>query len=119
MLTSMSKRERSLSAQFKFGILASEIEVGRYHNKPIAERKCPFYAVVEDEKHFIFYLTVKCTMNLGEIFWVLVLTTRIVMLMELCKLQEMFKTSPRKLARYIEKAYDLRSSCIKKLVGVV
>ncbi len=29
-------------------------------------------------------------------------------------LQEMFKTSLRKLARYIEKAYDLRSSCIKK-----
>ncbi len=29
-------------------------------------------------------------------------------------LQEMFKTSPRKLARYIEKAYDLRSRCIKK-----
>ncbi len=29
-------------------------------------------------------------------------------------LQEMFKTSPRKLARNIEKAYDLRSSCIKK-----
>ncbi len=54
VLTGMSRRERSLLAQFTFGILPLEIEVGRYHNKPVAERKCPFCAEVEDEIHFLF-----------------------------------------------------------------
>ncbi len=54
-----------------------------YRNKPIAKNKCPFCAEVEDEIYFV-YLTVKCTMNLGEIFWVSVLAVGRVMLMELC-----------------------------------
>ncbi len=67
VFTGMSRRERSLLAQFRFGILSLEIEVGRYRNKPVAERKCPFCAEVEDEIHFLF-LTVKSIMNLGKIF---------------------------------------------------
>ena len=112
VLTGMSRRERSLLAQFRFGILPLEIEVGRYRNKPVAERKCPFCAEVEDEIHFLF----KCEKynefridilgigpnggksNIDGVMF----------------LKEIFKTSPRKLARYIEKAYDFRTSSIKK-----
>ncbi len=111
-LTGMSRRERSLLAQFRFGILPLEIGVGRFRNKPMGERKCPFCAEVEDEIHFLF----NCEMcdelrrdilgfgpNGGNS------NAEVVVF-----LQEMFKTSPRKLARCIEKSYDLRSSCIRK-----
>ncbi len=56
VFTGMSRRERSLLAQFRFGILPLEIEVGRYRNKPFAERKYPFCAEVEDEIYFFIQL---------------------------------------------------------------
>ncbi len=49
----MDDKDRSLLAQFGFRILPLEIEVRRYRNKPIADRKCPFCGEVEDEIHFL------------------------------------------------------------------
>ncbi len=74
------------------------------------ERKCPFWAE-EDEIHFLFnremYNEFRIdslgigpnggNSNVDEVVF----------------LKEMFNTSPRKLARYIEKAYDLKSIYIK------
>ena len=71
------------------------------------EENVPF--VLRWKMKYIFYLTVKSIMNLGKIFWVLALTgggdtDRVVYL------KEIFNTALRKLAQYIEKAYDLRTS---------
>jgi hypothetical protein len=51
----MTRHERSQLAQLHFGILSIEIEVGRYRNKQIEDRKCSFCKdLVEDELHFMF-----------------------------------------------------------------
>ena len=54
----MSKRKRSLLAQFRFGILPLRIETGRYTNTPVDERICILCktinnACTEDEYHFL------------------------------------------------------------------
>ena len=56
----MSKRKRSLLAQFRFGILPLRIETGRYTNTPVDERihvcilcKTINNACTEDEYHFL------------------------------------------------------------------
>ena len=51
----ISKRLRSVMAQFRAGILPLEIETGRYTGKPLDERLCKFcdQSVVEDEYHFL------------------------------------------------------------------
>ncbi len=75
----MSRRERSLLAQFRFRISPLEIEVGRYRNKPVAEINCPFCAEVEDEIHFSF----KCE-KYNEFRTDILGIGRRVILMELC-----------------------------------
>ena len=48
----VSKYHRSLFAQFRFGILPLQIEIGRYRNIELSERICPVCNnSVEDEIH--------------------------------------------------------------------
>ena len=50
----LNKYLRSIFAQFRFGILPLEIEVGRYRDTPLAERTCQACGqAVEDEMHFL------------------------------------------------------------------
>ena len=51
----MSKRNRSLLAQFRLGILQLEVETGRYKNTSLEERICKLCDKneVEDEFHFV------------------------------------------------------------------
>lgn len=51
----LTRRARSLLAQFRSGILPLNIEVGRYTNVPSEQRICTFCEdnVVEDEFHFV------------------------------------------------------------------
>ena len=56
----ISKRLRSVLAQFRAGILPLEVELGRYSGKPLKERLCSFCTLqkVEDEYHFFVHLRV-------------------------------------------------------------
>ena len=51
----MSKRHRSVLAQFRAGILPLEVETGRYTGKPLEDRICNFCSSndVEDEYHLL------------------------------------------------------------------
>ena len=50
----LNKYQRSVFAQFRFGILPLEIEVGRYRDTPLPERTCQACGqAVEDEIHFL------------------------------------------------------------------
>ena len=50
----ISKYHRSLFAQFRFGILPLQIEIGRYRNIELGDRICPVCQNgVEDEIHFL------------------------------------------------------------------
>ena len=47
-------RHRAAFTKFGCGVAPLRIETGRYENKPLEERKCPFYDEVESEIHVIF-----------------------------------------------------------------
>ena len=50
----IKKYHRSLFAQFRFGILPLQIEIGRYRNINLVDRICPICNIsVEDEIHFL------------------------------------------------------------------
>ncbi len=50
----LSRNERSRLAQLRYSILPLEIEVGRYRQKQVCDRLCPFCEnEVEDEIHFL------------------------------------------------------------------
>ena len=50
----MCRRERSLFAQFRHGILPLKVETGRFKNIPVHNRICELCAQdVEDEMHFL------------------------------------------------------------------
>ena len=51
----MPKRNRSLLAQFRLGILPIHVETGRYSNTPLEERICKLcdFNEIEDEYHFL------------------------------------------------------------------
>jgi hypothetical protein len=50
----LSRRARSLVAQFRCGILPLQIEIGRYRNIPVADRRCFSCANgIEDEYHIL------------------------------------------------------------------
>ena len=51
----VTRYQRSLMAQFRFGILPLEIEIGRFRNIPLSNRICQMCNsnVVEDEIHFL------------------------------------------------------------------
>ena len=46
-------RHRSAFAKFRCGVAPLRIETGRYENKPLEERKCPFCDEVENESHVV------------------------------------------------------------------
>ena len=51
----MSRKKRSILAQFRLGILPLNIETGRFRNISVNERICKFCVdnVIEDEMHFL------------------------------------------------------------------
>jgi len=57
LLSNISKRQRSLLAQFRAGILPLEIETGRFKNIPLNQRICKICSLneVEDELHFLLF----------------------------------------------------------------
>ena len=54
----LSRQTRSYIAQFRLGILPINIEVRRFRNIPLEDRKCDFCTVaVEDAMHFLMDCT--------------------------------------------------------------
>ena len=54
LLLDISKYQRSIFSQFRYGILPLEIEVGRYRDVPLPNRTCQICSQeVEDEIHFL------------------------------------------------------------------
>ena len=52
----LSSSERSVMAQFRFGILPLNIETGQFRNQVLDERLCTLceFNEIEDESHFLF-----------------------------------------------------------------
>ena len=56
-MLNLSRRQRSLLAQFRSGVLPLRIETGRYRNERLDRRICEFChsGSVEDELHFLLH----------------------------------------------------------------
>ena len=56
----ISKHERSLLAQLRYGILQIQLETGRYCNEKREDRLCKICngGVVEDQDHFVWHCPV-------------------------------------------------------------
>ena len=54
---------RQIFAKFRCSLHTLEIERGRhtYPKSPVADRKCLFFAVIEDDKHFLLNCCVNVT----------------------------------------------------------
>ena len=64
----ITKYQRSVFSQFRYGILPLEIEVGRYRNVPLPERTCQICRMaVEDEIHFLLTCTAYSNLRSGLI----------------------------------------------------
>ena len=50
----MPLRHRAAFAKFRCGVAPLRIETGRYENKPLEQRICPFCVEVESEIHVFF-----------------------------------------------------------------
>ena len=109
----LKRRQRSLCAQLRFGVLPLAIEVGRFKGTPDELRLCEFcdFNLVEDELHFILYCPLyddlrKCMfktvpMNNADIFWK----------SEGEILSWIFENEIFVFSRFIEKAW-LRRQCV-------
>lgn len=52
-------RQRAAFAKFRCGVAPLRIETGRFENKPLQERKCPFCDIVETESHVLLVFKTK------------------------------------------------------------
>lgn len=48
-------RHRAALAKFRCGVAPLQIEIGRFENRPLEERKCPFCNEVESEMHVLLF----------------------------------------------------------------
>ena len=107
------KRERSLFAQLRVGILPLEIETGRYRGIVIEERLCQFYkSLVEDEVHFLCI----CPLYVAERFK---LNTSIIERNELfepmeinTKFQNLMQLNSKDVLHFVDRAWNIRKEFI-------
>lgn len=48
-------RHRAALAKFRCGVAPLQIEIGRFENRSLEERKCPFCNEVESEMHVLLF----------------------------------------------------------------
>jgi hypothetical protein len=105
----LTRRERSLFSQLRFGILPLKIETGRYYRIPSEERFCEICkTVVEDELHFILicpaYVEYRDIMSKGVIEKCVNYTT----LGDQEKLKELMNNHSSKVIKFISRAWESR-----------
>ena len=103
----MSKRERSLMAQLRMGILPLNIEVGRFRNLPVSERTCSLCNenVTENEFHFLFHCQNYTTARQYLYQTVLQSNPNFLNLVDSEKCKILFNNFSKHLSRYILKAF--------------
>ncbi len=112
----ISRYERSLLSQLRYGILQIQLEVGRYQNENRANRLCKICngGVIEDQQHFVL----KCpAYNIRRGMFIEKIKEKIVdwdNLTDNEKFRRLFKDQPRTLARFVRDIFVYRKSLIYK-----
>ena len=111
----MTRSERSFLAQFRLGILPINIETGRFTAPPtpVENRICTVcdQNSVENEIHFL----IECTLYNTErqaLFQNLLKSENLLMLDKQTMFINIVNTSPRALAKYVQKCYFIRNSIL-------
>ena len=113
LLLNLSRKERSLMAQFRCGILPLRIETGRFVGESPDERLCKLCIgpAIEDEKHFLlncpFYNVIR-----NQLLHSMDLSVEWNTLNDSERLNFLLNVQTRKTAKYLVKAYCLRRSYI-------
>ena len=103
----LDRHQRSILAQLRSGILPLQVELGRYNNIKVEDRKCTLCTMdtVEDECHFLFH----CTMyNKYREDFFSELPINLPLQNDFELLSTLFKSHTRKLAKYACKIFDFR-----------
>ena len=109
LLLNLNRKERSLMAQLRSGILPLRIETGRYARESPDERLCKLCndSTIEDEKHFVlncsFYRDIR-----NQLLSSIDLPADWNTYCETQKLKFVLNVQTRKIAKYLVKAYCLR-----------
>ena len=110
----LSPSQRSLTAQFRMGILPLEVETGRFQGNKLEERICKLCNTdsVEDEFHFLFDCPLYNDIR-NDLFNEVLLEKPDFIYLDTddqCKI--LFSTFHRKLAKYIHKAFNIRKNSL-------
>ncbi len=110
----ISKYEKSLLSQLRYGILPLRIETGRYVNEKREDRICTLCNMnqIEDQLHFVFH----CTMyndNRDELYRKARMSIPMWdNLSDSDKLCKLFEELPRNLGKYVKNSFMLRRRTI-------
>ncbi len=112
----ISRYERSLLSQLRYGILQIQLETGRYQNETRANRLCKICngGVIEDQHHFVL----KCpAYNIRRGLFIEKVKEKIINwdnLTDNDKFIHLFRDQPRALARFVKEIFMYRKSLIYK-----
>lgn len=107
--SNLNRKERSLIAQLRLGILPLKLETGRFEKLPLENRLCEFCdsKEIENEVHFVF----KCDLykDLRQAFLAKIpLGGRLNTEDTNANFKLLFEQFPRQLGKFIKTAYDMR-----------
>ena len=110
LLLNLNRRERSLLAQLRCGILPLRIETGRFRGEKVDDRLCTFCrsGAIEDEYHFLF--NCPAYVQLREHLMEPIRTTHNLFDDETyaARIKILCSNYPRQLSKFICKAYEKR-----------
>ena len=112
VLFNLPKKKRSLCAQIRGGILPLHIETGRYVGLDEADRICQMCELneIENEYHFVLYCPLYERVR-GELFSKLKYSN-VLDMNDAQILKRLFEKDVFKLAKYLEKAWDMRKKAL-------
>ena len=109
--TNLTKHERSLLCQFRTGILPLRIETGRYVGEAPEDRLCKLCTSqsVESEMHFLLQCERYDDLRRNEFKDMFNITQGMTPETRLCEIVSKY---PRKLAKFLVKAYYVRTNAL-------
>ena len=97
-------------AQFRLGILPINVEVGRYRNIPLEDRKCEFCVDdIEDETHFLMECNLYRSERKKLFEYVTQKRSHFENLTKDDKFLYLMQNNWKETAKFIQRCYDLRT----------
>ena len=108
----LSRRQRSLLAQLRLGILPLKLETGRFRRLTVEQRVCELCNSnsVEDELHFLFNCSIYEEVQRVLFTQVEYCNVNLRQFSNLDKFKQMMQSSIFPLCKYIDSAWNIRTN---------